>query len=97
MEDAIKFLFVHILSKFTNLQYLNLCSYSIDYQRLRINISPATVISSTLLELHVCLKDITDCFCLLDGGLNRLRKLAVKIYFISSSPLTINNKVNSFD
>jgi hypothetical protein len=97
IKDAIKLVFTNILTKFTNLQYLNICSNSIVYKRMTVEMPPLTVISSTLLELHICLEDITDCLCLLDGRFNQLHTLYVKMYFISSSPLTMNNKVHYFD
>lgn len=94
MNDTIKLIFTHILTRFTNLEYLNICSYSVDYQRLVISLSSSPVISSTLLILQVCLDNISDCYCLLDGRLNRLHTLYVNMQYISSLPTTINSKVS---
>ncbi len=82
---------------FPNLQYLNFCPSSIFYQRLSFGVSPPTIISSTLLELRVCLHDFTDCLHLLDGRFNQLHTLHVYILFIFSSDTTINNEVDYFD
>jgi hypothetical protein len=90
-------LFTNILTTFTNLQYLRFGPSSFWYQQLSFNISSPTVISSTLLELHVCLGNFIDCLYLLDGRFNQLRTFYVKIQFITISRLTINNKVNHFD
>ncbi|CAF4428238.1 unnamed protein product [Rotaria socialis] len=91
-ENAHKLLFPHILTTFTNLQYLSFGSSSFWYQQLSFNISSPTVISSTLLELYVCLNTFIDCLYLLDGCFNQLCKFYVKIEFITISRLTINNK-----
>ncbi|CAF2208551.1 unnamed protein product [Rotaria magnacalcarata] len=49
--------------------------------------------SSTLLELHICLKRFSDCLYLLDGRFNKLHTLHVDIdTIISSSDLTNNNQ-----
>jgi len=58
--------------------------------------SPPTVISSTFLELHVSLKNFSDCLYLLDGRFNQLCVLHVNISTITRSRLTINNKVDYF-
>ncbi|CAF3506245.1 unnamed protein product [Rotaria socialis] len=91
-ENAHKLLFPHILTTFTNLQYLSFGSSSFWYQQLSFNISSPTIISSTLLELYVCLNTFIDCLYLLDGRFNQLCKFYVKIEFITISRLTINNK-----
>lgn len=82
---------------FTNLRYLNFSPSSIGHQRLSFNISPLTVISTNLLELHVCLDSFSDCLYLLDGRFNRLDKLYVNISCINSSGFIVNNKVDYFD
>ncbi len=48
------------------------------YQELLFNISPPTLISLTLLELHVNLKIFTDCLYLLDEYFNQLRIIIQK-------------------
>ncbi|CAF4063234.1 unnamed protein product, partial [Rotaria sp. Silwood1] len=85
-------LFTHIFNTFTNLQTLNIGPSSIWYQYLSFDRSPPTVISSTLLELYVCLDNFSDCLYLLDGRFNQLHTFHVNIDFITSSRLIINNK-----
>ncbi|UJR11014.1 hypothetical protein I4U23_015198 [Adineta vaga] len=92
IEKAHKLLFTHILTTFTNLQYLSFGPSSYSYQQLSFNISSTSVFSSTLLELHVCLKHFNDCLYLLDGRLNQLQTFHVKVQFITISRLAINNK-----
>jgi hypothetical protein len=90
-------LFIHIFTMFTNLRYLNFGPSSIWYQGLSFHIPPPAVISSTLLELHVCVKHFIDCLYLLDGRFSQLRILYVNITFIMTSSLIINNKVDYFE
>ncbi|CAF1997646.1 unnamed protein product [Rotaria magnacalcarata] len=85
-------LFTRIFTTFTNLRLLNIGPSSICYQHLSFDLSPPTVISSTLLELHVCLSEFHDCLHLLDGRFNQLRIFHVKIDFIELSSLIFNNK-----
>ncbi|CAF2989699.1 unnamed protein product, partial [Rotaria sp. Silwood2] len=91
-ENVHRLLFTHILTTFTNLQYLSFGPSSFWYQQLSFNISSPTVISSILLKLCVCLDNFIDCLYLLDGRFNQLRTFYVKIEFITISRLTINNK-----
>ncbi|CAF1443128.1 unnamed protein product [Rotaria sordida] len=86
------FIFTQIFTMFPNLKYLNFGPSSIFYQRLSFGISPPTIISSTLLELHVCLDDFIDCLYLLDGRFNQLHSFHVHILFIFTVDTTINNK-----
>jgi hypothetical protein len=81
---------------FINLQYLKFGPSSISYQQLSFGMSPPTVISSNLLELHVRVDCFTDCLYLLDGRFNQLHTFHVNIGSISSNTLTINNGVNYF-
>ncbi|CAF3857448.1 unnamed protein product [Rotaria sordida] len=53
--------------------------------------SPSTVLSSNLLELHVHVLNFADCLYLLDGRFNQLHTFHVNISYISSNTLTINN------
>ncbi|CAF3946146.1 unnamed protein product [Rotaria sp. Silwood2] len=55
-------------------------------------ISLPTVVSSTLLELHVYLDTFTDCLYLLDEQFNQLHTLDVNIDVILSSRFTNNNQ-----
>ncbi|CAF3386843.1 unnamed protein product [Rotaria sp. Silwood1] len=79
---------------FTNLQYLKFGQSSNLYPQLSFDIPSPSVISSTLLELHVTVKDFIDCLYLLDGCFNQLHTLHVNFFFICSSQLTINNTEN---
>ncbi|CAF0921360.1 unnamed protein product [Rotaria sp. Silwood1] len=91
-EDVNVLLFIHILTVFPNLRYLNFGPSSIWYQQLSYDTQLSTMISSSLLELHVCLPDLIDCIYLLDGCFNQLRTLHVNITYTMSSNSTINNK-----
>ncbi|CAF3201428.1 unnamed protein product [Rotaria sp. Silwood2] len=84
--------FTQIFTIFTNLRHLHFDRYSMGFERLSFDVSPPTVSSSTLLELHVCVRSFSDCLYLLDGRFNQLRSLHVNIYFISPSNVTIHNK-----
>jgi hypothetical protein len=59
--------FTHILTMFTNLKYLKLGPTLCWYQQLSFKNSHSSVVSSTLLELHVYVPFFTDCLDLLDG------------------------------
>jgi hypothetical protein len=96
-NSVLQFIFTQIFTVFNNLQYLNFNSLSY-YQELSFDISRLTVSSSTLLELHINLKSTIDCLYLLDGRFSQLHTLHVKVsYIISSSQLSMYNKVNHFD
>jgi hypothetical protein len=88
-------LFTHIFNTFTNLQMLNMGPSSLWCQYLTFDISPPTVISSTLLELSVGLTKFSDCLYLLDGRFNQLHTFHVNIEYITSHS-SINNKVQYF-
>jgi len=90
-------MFTNLFTMFTNLQYLNFDSSSIDPQYISFEISPPIFISSTFLELHVHVTDFNDCLYLLDGRFDQLRALYVNISCIRcSSRLTSNNTVDCF-
>ena len=86
--------FAHILTTFTNLQYLKFGPSLLCHQRLSFCTPLLTVISTTLLELHVCFDTFHDCLYLLDGRLNQLHTLYANIAFILPSSLPIKNEVN---
>jgi len=90
-------LFAHICTTFVNLRSLIFCPSSIGYQYLSFDILPPTIISSTLLELHLCLIKFCDCLYLLDGHFNQLRIFHVKIAFIDLRSLIFNKKVDYFN
>ncbi|CAF4359039.1 unnamed protein product, partial [Adineta steineri] len=88
-------LFTHIFNTFTNLQVLNVGPLSIWNQYLSFRISPATVISSTLLELYVGLVDFSDCLYLLDGRFSQLHTFHVNMEHTTLRSI-INNRVQYF-
>ncbi|CAF2101594.1 unnamed protein product [Rotaria magnacalcarata] len=87
----IRLIFTFICDVFTNLQCLNFDPSSNLCQQLSFARSPPTVVSSTLLELHVNLQDFIDCLYLLDGRVNQLQILYVHITFITSLNHTVND------
>jgi hypothetical protein len=89
-------IFTYIFTIFTNLRYLNFGPSSICHQRLSFHTLPLTVISTNLLELHVCLDNFHDCLYLLDGRFNQLHTLCADISFIRSSRVIIKNEVDYF-
>jgi hypothetical protein len=72
------YIFIAICALFKNLQCLNFSS-SYDYEQLTFTRSTPTNFSSNLLELHVVVKTIDDCLCLLDGQLNQMHTFYVTI------------------
>ena len=70
---------------FTNLQYLNFDTSSIDHQYISFENSPPIFISSALLELHVSVPTFNDCLYLLDGRFDQLQGLYVNISWIHCS------------
>ncbi len=89
-------LFIHICTTFPNLRLLVFDVGSLSYDFLLIDTFSPTLISSTLLELHVNLISFSDCLYILDGRFNQLCTLHVKIVSIGPSTLVINNKVDVF-
>ncbi|CAF3414717.1 unnamed protein product [Rotaria sp. Silwood2] len=87
-----KLLFSQIFTTFSNLQSLIFCPSLIHYQYLFFDIFPSTIVSSALLELHVCLNNFRDCLYLLDERFNQLRIFHVNIAVINLASLTFNNK-----
>ncbi|CAF4696160.1 unnamed protein product, partial [Rotaria sp. Silwood2] len=71
--DGNAIIFNHIISMFTNLQYLNFGPSSICDEQLYFCFNRLTAVSTNLLELHVCLNTFFDCLYLLDGHFNQLR------------------------
>ncbi|CAF2481578.1 unnamed protein product [Rotaria sp. Silwood2] len=70
-------IFSKICSMFNNLEYFNFSSSS-NYEQLTFCSIPS-IRFSNLLELHVVLKTLIDCLCLLDGNFNKLNRLYVTI------------------
>ncbi|UJR30027.1 hypothetical protein I4U23_017572 [Adineta vaga] len=71
-------IFIRICILFNNLRYLNFSSYS-NYEQLAFLSTIPSQFSSNLLELHVVVKSIFDCLCLLDGQFNQLHTFYVTI------------------
>ena len=88
--------FKHILTMFPNLRILNLAQNAFWHQHLSLITLPSTVMSSTLLELYVCLITFDDCLSLLDGRFNQLRVFDTKVQSIWSSSPMIDSKVDYF-
>lgn len=89
-----KLIFTHIFAMFTNLKQLNFSTSPDIDQRLSFSNSSLTVYSSILLELRVIMQSYDDCLYLLDGRFDQLHTFGVNILTISSSRLSISNKVN---
>ena len=60
IEDVNTLIFTQILTIFSKLEYLTFCPSLFLYQEICFDISPPTVFSSTLLELHVSSENFTD-------------------------------------
>jgi hypothetical protein len=67
-----------------------------DFPRLSFENKLPTFFSSTLMELHINLMTLDDCFYLLDSRFNQLRVLYVNIGQILSPSVLISNKVSYF-
>ncbi|CAF4078228.1 unnamed protein product [Rotaria sordida] len=89
MKDFITTIYTLIFNVFTNLRYLNFCSFSYD---LSFNEKSSSCFSSTLIELYVNLERFEDCLYLLDGRFNQLRTFYVHIELISCPLIVIDNK-----
>lgn len=81
---------------FTNLQYLSFGPSSKYDQRFSFAMPFPTIISSNLLELHICVCYFNDLLALLDGRFNQLHTLHVNINHIKWDRSTINSGVNYF-
>ena len=92
----VQFIFLRVFSMFTNLKYLHIAPSSSDYRGLSFRISPPSVFSSNLLELHINLDQFTDCLYLLDGRLSQLRTFYASISMIGEKSLLIENRVRYF-
>ncbi|CAF4196107.1 unnamed protein product [Rotaria sp. Silwood2] len=84
-------IFNRIFTMFPNLQYLNFGRSSICDERLSFCFTRLTVISTNLLELHVCLRSFYDCLYLLDGHFNQLHTLYVDLSVIGYKKIRVNN------
>lgn len=93
-HDVSRIVFTHVLTTFSNLRYLKIGPSLTWYHGISFGISPPSLFSSTLLELHVSLISFTDCLYLLDGRFDQLHTLHVNIPKIAASTSTIKNEVN---
>jgi hypothetical protein len=89
-------IFNRIFTMFPNLQHLNFGRSSMCDDRLFFCLTRPTVISTNLLELHVCLKTFYDCLHLLDGHFTQLRTLYVDVRVINLMSRRVNTTVNFF-
>jgi hypothetical protein len=96
-NDHNSFVFKQICMKFNNLQYLNFMSSS-DCEQLTFRCSPSIKFSSNILELHVVVKSIMDCVCLLDGHFDHLHSLFVTISprHVESWPYASNRVIHFY-
>ena len=81
--------FGYILATFTSILHLKFYE---SYPSVLFDDRPS-VFSSTLTELHIGVHCLDDCLYLLDGQLNQLHTLFVKIRVIFPLRAPINNKV----
>jgi hypothetical protein len=89
-------IFNRIFTMLTNLQYLNFGRSSMCDERLFFCFTLPTVISTNLLELHVCLENFYDCLHLLDVHFNQLRTLYVDVSVINFMDRRVKITVNYF-
>src|SRR5262249_23202640 len=94
--DINKIIFTHIFTMFTNLQCLSFGPSSNWYQRFSFVVPSPNVISSNLLELHICVDYFSDLLYLLDGRFNQLHVLHVNIDYIKYNRSTIHSSVDYF-
>ena len=78
IQNKIIFIFIKICNQFKNLRYLNFSSSSI-YKQLAFYEHTSINFSSNLLELHVVVKTIHDCLCLLNGQFQQLHTFYVTV------------------
>ena len=90
------YFFTYLFYVHHNLKSLHIASSSSGYQELSFRISPPSIFSSNLLELHINLDHFTDCLYLLDGRLNQLRTFYTSISRIGDSPLLSDSRVGYF-
>jgi hypothetical protein len=89
-------MFTKVLALFTNLRCLKFNPSSSYRDALYFDITTGTNISSTLLELHVTLRDMEDCLNIFDGRFDQLRILYVTVYRIYSWLIEIEHEVGYF-
>ena len=98
-SDIMNVVCAHIFTMFNNLICLKFHSYSDIYvatdERLSFNLKePPTFFSSSLVELHINVRDFTDCLYLLDGRFKQLHTFYVNVYVFLPPTQAIINKVH---
>ncbi len=89
-------IFTKILTIFTNLRCLKFNPSSSACDNLFFKILPETAVSSTLLELHVNVCNMSDCHHMLDGRFDQLRILYINFHSIASHHFNIEQNVGLF-
>jgi hypothetical protein len=95
-KDVNKIIFTKILIMFPNLQYLNFGPSSMGHQQFLFDMPYPNIISSNLLELHICVTYFNDLLYILDGRFNQLHTLHVNIEIIQYNSSTIHSRVDYF-
>jgi hypothetical protein len=96
-EDTTTTVCTHVFTVFKNLRYLNMNpSDCVHVGKLLFKNKLSMFFSSTLLELHINLNTLDDCFHLFDGRFSQLRVLNVNIGFICSPSMINSNRVSYF-
>jgi len=96
LKDYTTNVYAHILTFFKNLRNLSINGSSITaYPGLSLCDLPSTTFSSLILtKLCINVSTFDDCLYLLDGRLNQLNILIVRIYDINAPSLIVHNKVS---
>ncbi len=96
LKDYTINIYAHILNFFKNLQNLTINGSSIAaYPGLSLCDLPSTTFSSSILtKLCINISTFDDCLYLLDGRLNQLNTLIIRIYDIGAPSLIVHNQVN---
>lgn len=79
-----------VSTKFASLNYSLLWN---DYRPLPLSIWATIVTSSILSELNVDITHFNECLILLDGRFENLHTLRIKVHYMSSSSVKIDDKV----
>jgi len=90
------YIFIKMLTTFTNLRCLKFNPSSSFNDALSLSRKGETLISSTLLELHVTVEDMRECLYILDGRFDQLRILYVTFEYVFAWLLKTEHKVGYF-
>lgn len=83
-------LFANILKIVSNLNILNYDPFDCRNQSISFDRIHQSVCSSSLVELRVTLRELTDCLYIVDGRFSQLRSLDAKIESSSSGKLFLS-------